>query len=71
VQWIAFPIVLPFGTKLYYLKVLTPVFQYDVKTMKAHHRLGKLINMLGRKLANSVLLKLSVLPIQTDLKHPK
>ena len=50
VQLIAFPIVLPFETKLYDFKVLTPVFQIDVKTMMAHHGLGKLINKLWRSL---------------------
>ena len=49
-QWITFPIVLPFETKLYDFKVLTPVFQIDVKTMMAHHGLGKLINKLWRSL---------------------
>ena len=46
VQWITFPIFLPFGTKLYDFKVLTPVFQINVKTMRAHLRLGRLISKL-------------------------
>jgi len=50
VPLIAFPILLLFETKLYDFTVLTPVFQINVKTMRAHLRLGRLISKLWRSL---------------------